>query len=158
MKKVTKQSLDELAKLMNVLSREEQFGFLGRNACVLSCYADLSYHSAVSWWVNNVIWDFGYNVYENGGLSTSDITAVGGMGGLSVTDVSNTIFSLNNGETLMLTFFGGSVDHAVIVTSVETIVENGDPISIFHYRDPSDENKPGVTRSFSGLYTISRVY
>ena len=106
---------------------------------------------------------YGYNVYANGGLQTSDITAIAGMGGLNVTDLTGTLFGFNNstgtsnGATMMMTFNSVNFDHAVILTRIEssgTYDYNGNQIMNYHYRDPQNGNSTGVTTAYSGMYSI----
>ena len=154
MRTLTKKNLEELAKTMPVIPQEDLLNYAGGDDCVLSCFAELSNYS-VSWWVDMVESNYGYNVYSNGGLFTDDIKSVAGMGGLNVHEYTGEafVFSNSTGKTsdwhsLIATFSSGAVDHAVIVTGI-----SGTTVT---YMDPQKNNAIGTVPiadcNFYGIY------
>ena len=106
---------------------------------------------------------YGYNVYANGGLNTSDIVDLGNKCGLNVTEINYSDLKYgpvtSNGATIMMTFYGGGDDHAVILTGVEPVMQNDKVVgAIYHYRDPSKGNITDSTTTFTGFYSLSRFY
>jgi hypothetical protein len=155
MKKLTKNLFSVLRDSYPVLTEEELLLVVGGNTCVFHCF---SYVTNVSWQSHVIAAvSAGYNPYDSGGISHSDISAVGNLAGLSVSEItSSTSFTFNNstektstGGTVMMVFNYGNKDHAVIVTGISS---NG----TISYYDPA--NKCSGTRSkgsYSTLYSMS---
>ena len=157
-KGLSKVDFKGLSECFRVLSIEEQIEFWGRNGdCVLCCFSYVSGHS-VDWYANNVSCWLGYDVYETGYLQNDHFAEVGSWGGLNVvpepsiypSQINNRIA---NGGIFMLTFDGGLVNHAVIVTTV-------DPLGNISWIDPSKQpGNPGYTGThfngtYNGLYSL----
>lgn len=102
-----------------------------------STYYDFSTH-----------YNLGYNAEQEGGVRTSDISTIGGFGGLTVTEFNGSLTLDSNGQSngngVMMTFdAGGSGDHAVGVTGY---VENSDgTISIEYYAPTTGEYNTRVS-------------
>ena len=103
--------------------------------------------------------NYGYNIYEGEGLLTGDIISVGAMGGINVIDLGsgNTLQGLQTintkigmGQTVMMTFFGGSADHAVIVDWINTTT--GTVYDIDPQQDGASGSQP--QGQWSGFYSI----
>ena len=155
MRRITKQSLDELAATMSIVSMEEQSNSIGGNDCVLQVYSDISGFS-VQELVSRVVTGLGYNVYDTNGLYTSDIITAGSFAQLNVTELSspltfnNSTGKLPDGSTLMMTYNPGSVGHAVIVTNIDYSTE------IVTFRDPQNNNTVDTLNIHqnTGMYSI----
>ena len=137
MRRITKQSLDELAATMPIVSFEEQSNSIGGSDCLLHVYSTISGFS-VEDLVGRVVTGLGYNVYEKGGIEPDHILNVAYFAQLYVTQIqadfsfNNTTGKLPNGSTLMITYNTGIRDHAVIATNYDNSTET------FTFMDPQN--------------------
>jgi hypothetical protein len=175
MRKLTTQSLDELARTMRVIPESDLNNYVGAYAsdCFWRCvsyvngtgiseaaaasYADaywtsqLGYYSAMN-----------YLSVNGGGMTSSQITSYSSPLISSISEISNgTSVSFNNttektsnGDVLMMTFNNGSgQDHAVIITNIS--VDSKGNVT-YTYKDPQNGNSTGTIsgNNYSGLYSI----
>ena len=155
-KKITKESFESLRGSFPVLTLDELFHCIGRNGCLIHCFAYIT-GTSYEWWLDEANC---YGYLTSGGISHENYSAAAAIGGLYVEDVQGTAVSFNpgtgktsNGETLMVTFVppngNSDVDHAVIVTSI-----NSDA-SYIEYYDPSNGSNGVITNNdFTGLYVV----
>jgi len=176
MKKLTKQSLDELARMMSVIPESDLNGIVGAyyNDCFWRCIAYVnsggsSYSEADAAGYANAFFASAWGGYTEAyltsfgaGMSSSQINDYSAMmmsaGIFSLSEISNgTSFAFNNqtgklkdGGSLMVRFNNASGgDHIVIVTKV-----NSD--GSMEYFDPSTGKSESLAAGqYSGLYSIN---
>lgn len=162
MKKITKNSFESLRNSFPVLSTESLKRLLGgtiSNDCVLNCFAYVGCggYTRDDW---GIIFtnSLGYSLSSNGGINTSDFTALGAAGGMAVNKAGEIGINPSTGKTssgawIMMEFPGANgLGHTVIVTGVEA--ENG--TQYIKYYDPTTGvYDRRVMGNWSQLYTLS---
>lgn len=106
--------------------------------------------------------NLGYEPNSNGGVNTSDIPTIGSYGGLLVEELNmkSGIRLTLNGKTedgcqVMMTFFDGTGDHAVVVTGCTEI--NG-VIQKIYYFDPTNNIIGDIDfDECASFYAVSRI-
>lgn len=129
MKKLTKQSLAELAKRVTVLDEEEQRTYIGGGyeSCVFNFFDYLDGDRLSSddyYWATMSF--LGYTPNDIGEVPTDDIWKIGSFGGFSVNDLDPPFgiipgSTTRDGSNILMVFNSGDIGHAVLVTGAESI-------------------------------------
>lgn len=162
MKKLTRKSLEEMAKTLSVLDEEEQRYFIGagKESCVFNCfdYLDGDRHSA-NYYYQETKSNLGYEPTSNGGVSASDITKIGSFGGFEVKELSTPPVinseGLANGCHIMMTFRKGDIDHAVIIEGFTH--DNQGNLEIKYYDPTTGEHNKRSEGDYARLYSVKDI-
>ena len=159
MKKLTKKSLDELAKTLTILDEEEQESIIGggTQSCVFNCFDYLDgdrYTAEYYYWATLTY--LRYTPDDSGGVPTEDIGKIGAFGGFSVKELIEPPtrgaggISESGGHIMML-FNLGTIGHAVVVTGVKIV--NGE--KRIYYHDPTTgKNDYRTEGDYSAFYNV----
>lgn len=160
MKKLTRKSLDELAKTLPVLSEEEQRCCVGGGtvSCVFNCFDHIDGERfTADHYYQGTLDILGYAPGDNGGVNTSDLGAIGAMGGFNVKEIGPpftlTKDGLVNGCNVIMTFYDekAEIDHAVVVTGFEYTEGK---LHIKYYDPTTGINDSRAESDYSGLYSV----
>lgn len=169
--KITRSRIDELSKIMPVLTEIEQRGCIGGTgsegidplpanyipSCVFEVmdYIDGDKNNAY-FYFNQTRDKLGYIPRPDGGVKTSDIPTIGGFGGLTVRDAGTGNFTFTmrggkttDGENVAITFNKNGIDHMVVVTGYALETRE------YKVHDPSTGSDYEVSADqVSGIYFI----
>jgi natural product precursor len=163
-KKLTRLSFEALEKEMPVLSFNELSHYVGGNSCLLYCYEYLGNYS-VNFYEGMLMSFFGYNTSSGQcgapGVCTSDMEALGSLGGLNVFELTSSSYSsgisvnsstgkLGDGSSIIMIFNTNGAGHAVVVTGVS----NGQ----IQYYDPSNGTSGSrANGDYSAMYAVTSM-
>ena len=162
MKKLTRKTLDELAKEMPVLNESQKRCFIGggKDSCVFNCfdYLDGNLYD-VSHYYEYTLKRLGYAPGPNGEVHTSDIGIIGSYGGFDVSELTSS-FSLSsngctNGGNIIMTFNDNGIDHAVVVTGYG-YDEKGN-LTLKYYDPTFKTNGFKTMGDYSALYRVGTL-
>jgi hypothetical protein len=175
-KKLTRDSFAALKEHFPVISIEELAGIKGGSDCVLYCLAHIDGNHSAEWYGNMLMSFMGYTTTNNhcgntgsnsttntastAGICSSDIAALGSLGGLNVCEIPvGSSFSANpntgklsSGSSVIMIFNVGNTGHAVVVTGFK----NGK----IQYTDPYNHTSGEVNNdvnSYSTLYSVGHI-
>lgn len=163
MKKLSRQSLDQLAEEMMVLNKEKQQHFVGggRESCVFNCfdYLDGGLYTADHYY-NATLSNLGYEPGANGGVSTSDISTIGSFGGFDVQELTVGFNMSSDGYTngcrMVMSFNHNGIDHAVVVTGYE--YDDQGRLCLKYYDPTFNITGQRIEGDYSGIYSVGPLY
>ncbi len=163
MRKLTRKSLDELAKVMPVLDESTKRIYIGgcKPSCVFNCfdYLDGDLYDSCHYY-EYTSGNLGYEPRNDGGVPTSDIPAIGSFGGFHVQELTSGVALKKDGTTngcnVMMTFNDGNIDHAVIVNGYE-YDESGNLMIKYHDPTTGTDGKR-ADGNYSALYSVAPLY